>query len=42
MTPERPRWVVVARVDRPEVVPALRRSFAESPCLFVRTRAESM
>ena len=30
MTPERPRWVIVTRVDRPEVVPALRRTFAAS------------
>ena len=35
MTPERPRWVVVARVDRPDVVPALRRSFAGSPWVDV-------
>jgi hypothetical protein len=28
--PERPRWVIVTRVDRPEVVPALQRSFAGS------------
>ena len=30
MTPERPRWVIVAQVNRPEVYPALRRNFAGS------------
>jgi hypothetical protein len=30
MTPERPRWVIVAHVDRAEVYPALRQSFAGS------------
>ena len=30
MIPERPRWVIVTRIDRPEVVPALRRTFARS------------
>jgi hypothetical protein len=30
VTPERPRWVIVTRVDRPEVYPALQRSFAGS------------
>jgi hypothetical protein len=30
MIPERPRWVIVTRIDRPEVVPALRRTFAGS------------
>ena len=30
VTPERPRWVIVTRADRPEVYPALRRSFAGS------------
>jgi hypothetical protein len=30
VTPDRPRWVIVTRVDRPEVVPALQRSFAGS------------
>jgi hypothetical protein len=30
VTPERPRWVIVVAVDRPETYPALRRTFAES------------
>jgi hypothetical protein len=30
VTPERPRWVIVAQVNRAEVYPALRRSFAGS------------
>ena len=30
MIPERPRWVMVTRADRPEVYPALQRSFAGS------------
>ena len=30
VTPERPRWTIVARADRPEVFAALRRSFVGS------------
>ena len=30
VTPERPRWVIVTRVDQPEVYPKLQRSFAGS------------
>lgn len=30
VTPDRPRWVIVVRVDRPEMYAALRRSFAGS------------
>jgi hypothetical protein len=30
VTPERPRWVIVAQVNRAEVYPALRRNFAGS------------
>jgi hypothetical protein len=30
VTPERPRWVIVVRVDRSDTYPALRRSFAGS------------
>ena len=30
MIPERPRWVIVTRADRPEAAPALRRMFAAS------------
>ena len=41
--PERSRWVLVVRVDRPEVVPALRRTFAMSAWVDVvvdRRRSE--
>jgi hypothetical protein len=30
VTPERPRWVIITRVDRPGVYPALQRSFIGS------------
>src|SRR6185503_16772528 len=43
VTPERSRWVLVVRVDRPEVVPALRRTFAKSAWVDVvvdRRRSE--
>ncbi len=30
MTPERPRWVIVAETDRPETYPVLRRNYAGS------------
>ena len=35
MTPDRARWVIVTRVERPEVYPALQRSFAGSPWVEV-------
>ena len=35
VTPERPRWVIVTRVDRPEVYPKLQGSFAGSPWVEV-------
>jgi hypothetical protein len=35
LTPDRARWVIVTRVERPEVYPVLQRSFAGSPWVEV-------